>query len=86
MLETVVKGVKQTFGEKYQVFLVPDPDSEEADPKGGPRCVAYAKLIAVSIVICLQSGYYKTALCFLHCRHRGQGPALQTYRPPSITA
>lgn len=37
VLETVVKGVKQTFGDKYQVFLVPDPDSEEADPKGGPR-------------------------------------------------
>ncbi|KAL0023735.1 hypothetical protein WJX79_009611 [Trebouxia sp. C0005] len=37
VLETVIKGVKQTFGDKYQVFLVPDPDSEEADPKGGPR-------------------------------------------------
>ncbi|DBA95954.1 TPA: hypothetical protein ACH3X1_001475 [Trebouxia sp. C0004] len=37
VFETVLKGVKQTFGEKYQVFLVPDPDSEEADPKGGPR-------------------------------------------------
>ena len=56
MLETVVKGVKQTFGDKYQVFLVPDPDSEEADPKGGPRWVAYAKLIAVTIIISLQSG------------------------------
>jgi len=62
VLETVVKGVKQTFGDKYQVFLIPDPDSEEADPKGGPRCVAYAKLIAVTIIICLQSGCYKTAL------------------------
>ena len=55
MLETVVKGVKQTFGDKYQVFLVPDPDSEEADPKGGPRRVAYAKLVAVTIMACLQS-------------------------------
>ncbi len=62
VLETVVNGVKQTFGDKYQVFLVPDPDSEEADPKGGPRWVAYAKLIAVTIIICLQSGQYKTAL------------------------
>ncbi len=51
MLETVVKGIKQTFGDKYQVFLVPDPDSEEADPKGGPRSVAYAKLVAITIMI-----------------------------------
>ena len=37
VLDTVLKGVKQHFGDKYQVFLVQDPDSEEEDPKGGPR-------------------------------------------------
>lgn len=80
MLETVVKGVKQTFGDKYQVFLVPDPDSEEADPKGGPRCVAYAKLIAVTISICLQSGCYKTA-----ATHRAK-PSSANLQPSSSTA
>ena len=37
VFDTVLKGVKHHFGEKYQVFLVQDPDSEEEDPKGGPR-------------------------------------------------
>ena len=37
VLDTVLKGVERHFGQKYQVFLVPDPDSEEEDPKGGPR-------------------------------------------------
>lgn len=37
VLDTVLAGVKHHFGEKYQVFLIPDPDSEEEDPKGGPR-------------------------------------------------
>lgn len=37
VLDTVLKGVEHHFGQKYQVFLVPDPDSEEDDPKGGPR-------------------------------------------------
>lgn len=37
VLSVVVEGVKRLFGDKYQVFLVPDPDSEEEDPKGGPR-------------------------------------------------
>lgn len=37
VLDTVLKGVEHHFGQKYQVFLVQDPDSEEDDPKGGPR-------------------------------------------------
>ena len=37
VLDVVFKGFKQTFQDKYQVFLVQDPDSEEEDPKGGPR-------------------------------------------------
>ena len=37
VLDTVLAGVKHHFGEKYQVFLIADPDSEEEDPKGGPR-------------------------------------------------
>lgn len=39
VLDVVIKGVQQKFGDRYQVFLVPDPDSEELDPKGGPRYV-----------------------------------------------
>lgn len=44
VFDTVVQGVKQMFGDKYQVFLIPDPDSEEQDPKGGPRCVSLPTL------------------------------------------
>lgn len=32
-----MKRTKQLFDDKYQVFLIPDPDTEENDPKGGPR-------------------------------------------------
>lgn len=37
VFEAVLQGMKKLFNDKYQVFLIPDPDTEEQDPKGGPR-------------------------------------------------
>ncbi|KAK9822249.1 hypothetical protein WJX81_006259 [Elliptochloris bilobata] len=33
----VSDGVRKLFGEQYEVMLVPDPEAEEDDPRGGPR-------------------------------------------------
>lgn len=37
VLDAVVKGIKKHFKEKYQVFMIQDPETEENDAKGGPR-------------------------------------------------